>query len=329
MIGYSREELLQMQIADIEYYRENNNAQNRIKDIIDKGSMQFETKHVHKNKNIIDVEVSATYLEITSNLLVFARDITDRKKAEKEKEATQAVLRNHQKLESIGTLASGVAHEINNPINGIMNYGQMILDTNSDDSIIKESAEEIIHETKRVATIVNNLLDFSRQNSESHSKALIEDIIEQALSLIRTIIKRDQITIEVNIEENLPSVVCRSQQIQQVIMNLITNARDALNDRYEGYNKDKKIIVSCDKIRNDEKDWIRITVEDHGNGIPKSIQDKIFDPFFTTKDRSSGTGLGLSISYGIIQEHGGELNFETKEGKYSRFIIYLPIIKEL
>ena len=137
--------------------------------------------------------------------------------------------------------------------------------------------------------------------------------------------KQDQIKLEVNIEENLPKVKCRSQQIQQVLMNLFTNARDALNDKYDSYNDDKKIIILCDKVRIKDKDWVRITVEDHGNGIPKSIQDNIFDPFFTTKDRSRGTGLGLSISYGIIQEHNGKLGFTTKDGEYTMFTIDLLI----
>ncbi len=256
-----------------------------------------------------------------------AIDITDKKKEEIHKAQIEEKLRDQQKLESIGTLASGVAHEINNPINGIMNYGQLILDTDTKDSTIKESAEEIIHESNRIAIIVKNLLDFSRQNSESGAKARIEDIVEQTLSLIKTIVKHDQITLELIVDKDLPDVECRSQQIQQVMMNLLTNARDALNDKYDGYNEDKKIIVRCDKIRKQEKDWVRFSVEDHGNGISKEVQEKVFDPFFSTKGRTQGTGLGLSISYGIIQEHGGELSFDTKEGEFTKFTVILPIKK--
>ena len=251
-------------------------------------------------------------------------DITAQKRLEKEKLKLDSHLNQQQRLESIGILAGGVAHEINNPINGIMNYAQMIHDVNSKNPIVNDSASEIIHETERISTIVGNLLDFSRHNTDLHSKASIEDIIGKTLSLIRTIIKQDQITLNVNIEMKLPSIDCRSQQIQQVIMNLITNSRDALNERYVDYNEDKMIIVSCEKIYNEEKDWVRIIIEDHGNGIPKSIQDKVFDPFFTTKDRSKGTGLGLSISYGIIQEHGGKFSFTTVEGKHTKFTIDLP-----
>ena len=109
-------------------------------------------------------------------------------------------------------------------------------------------------------------------------------------------------------------------------MNLIVNAKDALNAKYEGYHENKKIILTATEIKllNNEK-GVRITVEDFGNGIPKDIQSKIFDPFFTTKSRAEGTGLGLSISYGIIREHNGTLSFYTKEGEFTRFIIDLPI----
>jgi PAS domain S-box-containing protein len=325
MIGYTKDELLQMNIADIEYYEDIEDIKNRIKTIKDVGYVVFETKHAHKNGSLVDVEVSTTYLEITNNFLVFVRDVSERKRSEKEKVLLEGQLRNQQKLESIGTLASGVAHEINNPINGIMNYAQLIMDEVKEESDEREYAEEIIKESLRVSEIVKNLLEFSRQNTESNSTAKIEDIIDRTLSLIRTVVKHDQIDIEINVEKDLPDIECRSQQIQQVLMNLFTNARDALNNKYEGYHEDKKIIVESNKIRKDEKDWIRITVEDHGFGIPKLVQEKIFDPFFTTKNRSEGTGLGLSISFGIIQEHGGELSFETEEGEYTRFYIDLPI----
>jgi len=105
----------------------------------------------------------------------------------------------------------------------------------------------------------------------------------------------------------------------------MTNARDSLNDKYPGYHKDKKIIVFCERIKKQSHSVVRILVEDHGIGISKEVQERIFEPFFTTKDRHKGTGLGLSISYGIIEEHGGELYFETEEGKFTKFYVELPV----
>jgi len=229
-----------------------------------------------------------------------------------------------QKIEAIGTLAAGVAHEINNPINAIMNYAQLIEDKVDDGSHLAEYTFEIIHETKRVATIVRNLLTFAREENEAHSSAGLKDIIDNTMSLIQTVLKRDQITLEVDVPENLTRIKCHSQQIQQVIMNLVTNARDALNEKYPNYDENKKIIVSSNLFRKEGKDWIRTTVEDRGIGIDPGIKEKIFDPFYTTKDRAVGTGLGLSISYGIVKDHHGELSVECEPGQYTKFHMDLP-----
>lgn len=233
-------------------------------------------------------------------------------------------LRNQQKLESIGILASGVAHEINNPINGIMNYSQLILDDSEKGSDTAEYAREIIIETERVSTLVQNLLQFSRQERQNSSLARPEDIISRAASLMNTIFKKDQIGIQMNFSEDLPNINCRSQQIQQVIMNLLANARDALNEKYAEYNTNKIVSIDCAAIEKEGKQWVRITIEDRGNGIPKLIQEKMFTQFFTTKAVDKGTGLGLSISYKIVKEHNGELTFETQEGSFTRFFLELP-----
>ena len=237
----------------------------------------------------------------------------------------EAHLRQQQKLESLGTLAGGVAHEINNPINGVMNYAQLILDQLGEGEHVCEYAGEIIRETERVATIVRNLLTFARQEKQEHSLARVEDIVEGTMSLIRTVIKSDRITLDVEVAQDLPEIRCRSQQIQQVLMNLVTNARDALNERYPGYADDKLLRVTARQLEGAGPSRIRLTVEDHGTGIRPETQERMFDPFFTTKGRTEGTGLGLSISHAIIREHQGELHFETEPGRYTRFYVDLPV----
>lgn len=237
----------------------------------------------------------------------------------------EAHISQQQRLESIGILAGGVAHEINNPLNGIMNYGQLILDSLDADTKNAEFAKEIVSESNRIAVIVKNLLQFSRNEKQQYSTATIKDIVESTLSLINTVMKHDQIDLQIDIPEDLPQLKCRSQQIQQVIMNLMTNARDTLNEKYPGYHEDKIIKLNCKQFNKEDRKWIRITVEDHGNGIPEAIKGKIFEPFYSSKSRDAGTGLGLSISHGLIKDHHGELSFETEEGKYTRFHIDLPI----
>lgn len=241
-------------------------------------------------------------------------------------------LRTQQKLESLGVLASGVAHEINNPVNGILNYGQIILDTlqntnenlsDHSDTVIKYSIE-IINESKRISSVVTNLLQFSRNENKQFKETNVKDIIDNILNLVSTIIRHDQISIEVDVQSDLPKIHCRSQEIQQVLMNLLINAKDAMNQKYEGFHKNKVIIIKAQKHASDIIDGVRIMVEDHGNGISNEITNKIFDPFFTTKSRAEGTGLGLSISFNIIKEHNGVLGFETKKGSILSFISISP-----
>lgn len=276
----------------------------------------------------VEVEISAVPFQLggEDGALVFLHDITLRKQLEKEKLNMEAQLRQKQKLESIGILAGGVAHEINNPVSGIINYAQLISESPGVDADIVEFSGEIIKEGQRIAGIVKNLLKFARQEKQTHSLAQVNDIINETLLLIRTIIRTDKIALDVALTPDLPSVKCRSQQIQQVLMNLITNARDALNTRYKQEHKDKCIVLSSAYLkRTDGSEWVRVTVEDHGMGIPDDVKDKMFDPFFTTKSRNEGTGLGLSISHGIVQDHHGTLYYETELGKYTRAILELPV----
>ena len=206
-----------------------------------------------------------------------------------------------------------------------MNYAQLIKDKTAKESSLTGYASEIIHETERVAVIVRNLLMFARQDKESHTPSRIVDIVTSTLSLIQTIVRTDQITINVDVPDDLPKLMCRSQQLQQVLMNLITNARDALNDKYSGYDENKIIVIYSKLFEKKSRTWIRTTVEDRGVGIDPALTDRIFDPFFTTKGRLSGTGLGLSISYGIVKDHHGELTFESEFGRYTKFHMDLPL----
>jgi PAS domain S-box-containing protein len=258
-------------------------------------------------------------------ILTLSRDITARLQMEREKAELAGKMLQQQRLEAVGTLASGVAHEINNPINGVINYAQLLLDESVEDSNAHNFAKEIITETERVATIVRNLLAFSRHDKQAHRLALITDIVEVTLSLVRTIIRHDQITLVVDVPETLPKLKCRSQQIQQVLMNLMTNARDALNDRFPGHDDAKTLSVTAAVLKREGRRWIRVTVKDNGAGIPPEIQEHIFEPFFTTKTRDKGTGLGLSISYGIIKDHHGEIRFESSRGNGTMVEVELPV----
>ena len=258
-------------------------------------------------------------------IIAVATDITARRQAEHDKRQLETQLRQQQRLESIGTLASGVAHEINNPVQGIMNYAELISESPGASVEIREYASEIDRESQRVATIVRNLLAFSRQEGERGARpTTVQKIIEGALSLIRTVLRKDQIGLSIAIAEGLPELCCRQQQIQQVLMNLVTNARDALNARFSDFDERKRIEIRAESFLREDRTWIRLSVCDQGGGVPDSVVPQIFDPFFTTKGRDQGTGLGLSVSHGIVTEHGGELQLENRPGVGACFDVELP-----
>ena len=264
---------------------------------------------------------------VIDRAIVVATDIDDRKRTEAERDRFEGQLRQQQRLDSIGTLASGVAHEINNPIQGIMNYAELIGESRGADDLTREFAQEIQHETQRVATIVRHLLAFSRQElHESGEATSVSEIIEGTVSLIRAVMRRDQILLDIEIPDDLPRVTCRRQQIQQVIMNLVTNARDALNARWPGYHEHKSIEIRAESFTRHDATWIRIEVRDHGGGVPEAVVTRIFDPFFTTKGRDQGTGLGLAVSHGIVNDHGGRLLLDNHPGEGARFLLELPCV---
>ena len=291
-------------------------------DITERKRAEEEVRRSHDELELRVKERTRDLIEANTQLQA---GVIELKRAEAERLRLEAHLRQQQKLEAIGTLAGGVAHEINNPLSGIMNYAQLINERLDPVSPLREFAVEIGRESARVATIVRNLLAFSRQEKESHSPVYLANIVHDTLSLIRTIIRRDQIALEVDVPGDLPQIKCRTQQIQQVLMNVLTNARDALNDRYPEHDPDKIVSVTARTFEKEGRQWVRVTVEDHGAGIPEDIRGRVFDPFFTTKDRATGTGLGLSISHGIIQDHHGELRIECEMGRYTRFHLELPV----
>lgn len=253
------------------------------------------------------------------------RDITERRRAEAERAGMEAQLRHQQKLESLGTLASGVAHEINTPVNVVMNYAELTLHEVATDHKVATYAREIISESQRIADIVRALLAFSRQDTDKQTRSSIRDILDGALSLVGKVLTKDQIEVIIDVHDDVPGLTCRKQQLHQVLINLLTNARDALNQRYLRYHEDKLIKLTATVVERGGRRFVRTTVEDHGVGIEPETIDRIFDPFFTSKPTELGTGLGLSVSHGIVTDHGGTLTVESQLGEYTRFHMDLPI----
>ncbi|MFZ2642819.1 MAG: ATP-binding protein, partial [Verrucomicrobiia bacterium] len=266
-------------------------------------------------------------LDGKTGLQATIRDVTELKRSEEKQRQLELRLHEQQKMAAIGTLAGGVGHEINNPIFGIMNYAQLIQDKLPTDSPLQKLAAAIGRESNRVARIVQQLIGFAQPKVETHSPARMADIVNAVLLLVASSFRNDQITIQVDVPRNLPEVSCSDQQIQQVLMSLLTNAHEALNARYPGADANKVVAINARQVEKEGAKWLRVTVEDHGVGIPPEIAQQVFDPFFTSKDRSRHSGSGLSVSAAVIRDHGGHLAVESLPERYTRFYFDLPIPK--
>ncbi len=250
--------------------------------------------------------------------VIVLRDITEKKMLQAE-----ALRAGH--LASLGELAAGVAHEINNPVTGIIGIAEVLSDKFEQLGGDRRIPERIIHEGERISRIVKNLLAFARVKNDQQSLVEINKILKMALDLVETQLFRDGIHLAMNLAPDIPKIKANDQEIQQVFLNLISNARYSVNKKYPDTSEDKKLEISTQTIDIDQTPYVRIVFLDHGLGIKKSTLHLITDPFFSTKPPGEGTGLGLSISHGIVKKHGGRLLFESSEGIYTKVMVDLPI----
>jgi PAS domain S-box-containing protein len=267
--------------------------------------------------------VMTTLTEETGEIIGYlsvVRDTTEKKQMEMQ-------LIQADKMASLGELAAGVAHEINNPLSGVISNAEFLQEEiPSDNEEQHEEIREIVENSQRIKTIVQDLLNFSRQkDSKTYAALDISEVITSSLNLTEHQIELDRIKIIKELGESLPPVRGSFNQIEQVFINLLSNARHALNQKYPDSHEDKTLLVRTDQVEQNGRRYVRIEFLDRGTGIPEENVDKILNPFFTTKEQGQGTGLGLSISYNIIQEHQGTMRFESKEGEYTKVIIDLPV----
>lgn len=241
------------------------------------------------------------------------RDITEQKRLREQ-------LVQSEKMAAVGQLVSGVAHELNNPLAGVMGYSQLLLMNNGLDSKTQSYLNKISKESDRAKNIVNNLLTFARKHKPEKKYLDINTILDQTIELRAYDLKVSNIQVLKDFESDLPKTMADFNQLQQVFLNIMNNAHQAIQE-----SKGKGEI----RIRTEKAgEMIRIILEDTGPGIPEENLNKIFEPFFTTKDVGRGTGLGLSISYGIIQQHGGKIYARSILGQGATFVIELPVLKE-
>jgi len=240
-----------------------------------------------------------------------ARSLKDRD--ERLQKAFQRITRT-ERLASLGQMAAGVAHEINNPLGGILLYSNLVLEEMSDDHPGRENMEKIIYQTDRCKKIVQNLLDFARTPSGDMKPLDVNGVILTSLNLVKDQSPFLGVKIESDLSEDLPPVTADLSRMEEVFLNLFINAADAM----EG----KGTLWIATRLSSTGA--VKISIRDNGKGIDKAYLPHIFEPFFTTKDPGQGTGLGLSITYGIIQKHNGIIDVESEAGKGTTFVITLP-----
>jgi PAS domain S-box-containing protein len=274
-----------------------------------------------------------------SNFIHISRDITQHKKEEDEitqrleqmvQDRTHQLKETHEKLlhqdkmSSLGKLSASVVHEINNPIAGILNL-IMLMKRIASEEVVKEKEIDqfkkyldlMENETRRTSRIVSNLLAFARQSKMEPKRVSVNKLIEKTLFLNSNLLKIDGVKLDTKLNPNLPDLIGSEDQLQQVFMNLVSNATEAMESGGGSLTIETKHLLREDKLQ--------INFRDTGPGIPEDDIPKLFEPFFTTKKKGKGVGLGLSVAYGIVQEHDGSIYVKSKLGKGTTFQVKLPL----
>jgi len=254
---------------------------------------------------------------------LFAIAIHRKRTNDENKKLTATAIRSSQ-LATLGELSAGVAHEINNPINGVINYAQIITIKSSQDPSLAELGTKIIREGERISTIVKRLLSFSRKEEGVRNCHPVRNLLQVPLALSGKSLLHDGISITTAIDGE-PKILCNEQEIEQVFLNLLSNAQYALNKKYPQSCKEKVIEISAWTHETSQGGFALISFKDHGVGIPKDTLPKIFETFYTSKELGAGTGLGLSIIENILKNHQGQIRIQSEEGLYTEVLIELPL----
>jgi signal transduction histidine kinase len=209
-------------------------------------------------------------------------------------------------------------------VSGIICCAEILVNKTGKESKEREIGTRIIKEGSRIAYIVKSLLSFARVESEEKVPMPVRDVLADALALTEAQMRKEGITLRTDIDGDATMVRAQHQQLQQVFLNIINNARDALNQKYPEKAQGKTLSITAKRAITDGRPCVRIAFHDRGSGIPAEVMNRIMHPFFSTKPKGKGTGLGLSISHGIVENHGGKLLIDSVEGKFTEVVVELP-----
>lgn len=232
-------------------------------------------------------------------------------------------LKHVDRLRTVGTLASGIAHELGTPLNVVDGHAQLIREDTSAGDTAKEHAQIIAHQAKRMTTIIRQLLDFARRDHNPSAAALVETVVERALEMAAPLAKKRDVDLELDSDRNHRAQISE-EELTQVLVNVVINGIQAMPDGGQLTVRIDALDASPEWAPGEERGMIRIMVADGGVGMSQQTRERVFEPFFTTKDVGDGTGLGLSVAFGIVQERNGWITVDSAVDEGSRFSIYVP-----
>ncbi len=322
MHGFEKDQLAGMNIELLELKKNQEIWRERMGRLLNGEALIFETEHYKRDGSTIFLEISSKAVEIEGEMVIqsILRDITEKKKLHHQ-------LLHSQKMESIGTLAGGIAHDFNNILTSILGFTDLIIESDKPSNDVVSKLRVVESSARKGTAMISKLLSFARKGSIEAVPFMVNPVIEGTLEMLSRLIPKD-IAIKRQLNNKIPAAKGDVNQIEQVLMNLIINARDAMPEGGE-------ISISTDAVELGAGDldigidvrkgrYVRMTLNDTGKGIPREHLDRIFEPFFTTKEAGKGTGLGLAMVYGIIKEHGGYITVDSRAGRGTAFDIYLP-----
>jgi PAS domain S-box-containing protein len=326
MTGYSLDELVGMNISQLEAKENIEQLNSHLLKIAKLGSDHFETKYRHKDGHEIDTEVFSTFLPEFQHITAFCRDITERNHLKQQDQKHLDELAHITRMGLVGEMASGIAHEVNQPLAAISSYAQVSLNLINEEHPDLVKLAEILSKTQqqalRAGQIIHRMKNFAKSHGTNHSSADVNALIHDAVNLCNAEFKQNSIKVTFKLGDNLPPVFVDKIQIEQVIINLIRNSVEAMQNLI-AKQQQPHIIIQSQLIADN---FIQVNLKDNGPGFDQDLQQKILMPFFTTK--TQGMGMGLSISRSLIEAHGGTLHFQSKPGKGATFYFTLPVDKE-
>ena len=329
-LGYSREELMQLNIWDIDVEFTQEMWGPHWKKVKERGGARLERLHRRKDGTVFPVEISSKNVAFENQVyhMAYVRDISDRVNANKERETLEAQLIQSQKMESIGRLAGGVAHDFNNMLSVILGYSELIKTKLAPDDPIMRDFEQIQRAAKRAQDITQQLLAFSRKQVFEPKILNINELIHCFENNLSRLIGED-IELKFFPSRDIENIEFDPTQIEQILMNLAINARDAMpaggNLTFETANVSLDEAYCREHVGFIPGNFVQISVSDNGNGMDTETISHIFEPFFTTKEIGKGTGLGLATVYGIVKQGGGFINVYSEPGRGTTFKIYIPV----